>query len=159
MTHIDTGTLGAKVQSWRKDNPRNLLKRMIEESPKKSKDKLLREFNDYVRSPAGMEYLDAIIEYWFSNNWHSLAEKPDIKGAAAAREARTAQFKSTIKTRAVEMVFLDFNMPNGKALRDCTGAECKRAGGWFAKIAAKIKPAEKVGNVLSEQDLRNLFQQ
>lgn len=157
MTHIDTGTLGAKVQSWRKDNPRNLLKRMIEESPKKSKDRLLQEFSDYVRSAAGMEYLDAIVEYWFSNNWHSLAEKRDIKITTATTKARTEAFKSTIKERAVQMVLLDLTMPNGKILRNCTGRDCKKAGGWFARIAEKVRPAEKVGHVLSENDLRNLF--
>lgn len=158
MTHLDTGTLGAKVQSWRKDNPRSLLKRMMEESPRASKEKILREFSDYVRSEAGVDYLDTIIEYWFSNNWHSLAEKPEsLLARIAERKTKTESLKETIKKRAVQMVLLDLTMPNGKALRYCTGRDCAKAGGWFTRIAKKIGAAGVVGKVLSEADVKSLF--
>lgn len=43
-----------------------------------------------------------------------------------------------------------------KALRDNTGKDCAKAGGWFAALAKRVKPNEKVGSVLSEAQLQKL---
>jgi hypothetical protein len=48
-------------------------------------------------------------------------------------------------------------LPNGKLLRNCTGSDCKRFGGWYQRLAAKVRPRKLVGNVLSEQDVRKLY--
>lgn len=41
--------------------------------------------------------------------------------------------------------------------RDCTGAYVKKAGGWFTKLAEKMKPRQKVGEVFTEEDLQKLW--
>lgn len=153
MTTLETGVYGAKVQSWKRASPRDLLKRLIDENPNSSKEDLLKKFSDKVTK----NHLDAIIEYWFANNYNSLTER---KAPAPSREQKRAiveQRKSEIKARAVNMVFLDLVLPNGKPLRDCTGKDCAKAGGLFAKIANKIKPNEIVGKVLSETEVRKLY--
>jgi hypothetical protein len=48
-------------------------------------------------------------------------------------------------------------MPNGKMLKDSTGAECASAGGWYTKISSRVAPEEVVGNVLSEEQLRKIL--
>ena len=48
-------------------------------------------------------------------------------------------------------------MPNGKPLRECTGKDCAKAGGWLSKLAKKVKPNQKVGDVLSEAQVKRLF--
>lgn len=159
MESVATGVYGAKVQSWRRSNPRDLLKRMIDEMPGADKSALLSVWRDLIRQPDNEDHLDAIIEYWFSNNYHSLVDQPRSRLPATKAQHRAAVSATTavIKERATRMVLLDMVMPNGKALRDCTGRDCQRVGGWLSKIAAKIKPGEKVGAKLSEAQVRRLF--
>lgn len=157
MTQLDTGTYGAKVQSWRRANPRDLLKRLIDESPKAGKESLFKTFRDQLRGTDGEEFLDSVIEYWFANNYHSLTERtaPD----RAAKRATVDEIKGKVKARIqqeAKIILLDMVLPNGKPLRDCTGKECAKAGGWLTKVAGKVKPNELVGAVLSEAQVRKL---
>jgi hypothetical protein len=45
--------------------------------------------------------------------------------------------------------------------RDCTGEDCAKLGpamgAWLSRIAAEVKPRQKVGDVLSEDRVRELF--
>ena len=159
---VDTGTYGAKRQSSRKANPRDILLKLMEEHKSTSEKDLRRLFTDKVIEDH--DQLDAIIEYWFANNYRSLVAKkietPETKATAvAARSARVAAVKAEIKVRAARMVLLDMVMPNGKALRDSTGKDCANAGGWLAKIAKAIKPTQIVGKALSEAQVRKFFSQ
>lgn len=160
MTELNTGTYGAKRQSYRKASPRDLLKRLIEENARYSEKKLQNLFSATVREDE--EQLDAIIEYWFANNYRSLVHKPpaspSVKAAKVAeRTARVEVAKTIIKANATRMVLLDFVLPNGKPLRDATGKDCAKAGGWLSKIAASVKPGQKVGDVLSEAQVKKIF--
>ena len=65
-----------------------------------------------------------------------------------------AVFHERVREAAVKL--LDLSMPNGKPLRDCTGSDCKKFGGWLGKIAAKVGARQKVGSVLSEAQVRKL---
>lgn len=154
MTALDTGTYGAKRQSWRRSNPRDLLVSIIDANPSAPEATILKSFEDAVSSDLDM--LAVVVEYWFANNYRSLVRKPPANKSAQKR-AESAVTK-LIKARAVQMVLLDMTMPNGKPLKDCTGNDCARAGGWLAKIAQKIKPTERVGQVLSEKQVRSLYQ-
>lgn len=159
MTSLDTGTYGAKRQSFRKASPRDLLKRLMEENSRASEQKLQAMFADKVRSDD--DYIDAIIEYWFANNYRSLVSKPEAPAqkqrAVAERAARVEVIKEKIKIAATRIVLLDITMPNGKALRDCTGKDCAKAGGWLSKIAKSIKTTDVVGKVMSESAVQKIF--
>lgn len=72
--------------------------------------------------------------------------------SAAVRAAVFAEMKA--KVRGV--VLLDLPMPNGKLLREATGAECAKAGGFYAEIAKAIKPTQVVDRHLREADLQNI---
>jgi hypothetical protein len=52
---------------------------------------------------------------------------------------------------------LDFIMPNGKALRDCSGAECRAAGGWLTAIADRIGDNAIVGAKLGEAEVAAIY--
>lgn len=156
MTHVDTGVYGAKVQSWRVANPRALLKEIIDKNPRASRETILASFSEKVR--ANEEMLETVIEAWGANNYNSL-----IKQDAHNPLARRAQVEE-IKAAAVKrirqeaaIILMDMQMPTGKRLRDCNAVECKKAGGWHIKIAAKLKPGQTVGSVFSESQLRKLF--
>ena len=160
MTSLDTGTYGAKVQSWRRANPRDLLKRLIEENPGVAKAELFKTFRDQIRGDDGEEFLDSIVEYWFANNYHSLIEHPAPQLAAnkAEKQTKIAEIKEKIKTRVrQEAIFLlDTALPHGKTLRNSTFGECAKIGGALSKIASKGRPGQIVGNVLSDTQLRKL---
>lgn len=170
MTHIDTGIYGAKVQSWAAKNPRDVLKRLIDDNPDSDKGTVFNLFLDEVRSEDAEEYLVVVIEYWFANNYNSLAQTPDHKRIMskelfAERQARVEAVKSKIKSsiqKQAQILLLDMMMPNGKTLGECTGRECtglgNKVGGWLACVAAELKADERVVDVLSEDQLREFYE-
>lgn len=74
MTMIDTGTYGAKVQSWRAKNPRDLLMKLLNENPGVDKAQALALLWENLQTKRGKEYLFTIVEYWNSNNYDSLVK-------------------------------------------------------------------------------------
>jgi hypothetical protein len=170
MTNLDTGYTGAKVQSWNRANPRDLLKKLLEaHGDRDDKDKMLKLFYEKLEE-ADKAYTDAIVEYWFTNNYNSLTAERVIRDPAsrAARQktetAVAGQMKSELREKiigAANLMLLALVLPNGKKLADCTGRECralsKKTGSWLKKIADKIKPDERVGDRLSEADVRKLY--
>lgn len=163
MSMIDVGTYGAKRQSMKRGSPRDLLKRLIEENSGLGEPDILKLFRSEVLDNPDM--VDAIVEYWYANNYRSLTIRPvasEVKTKARVEaKVQTAKrvevLTQVVKARAQRMVLLDWVMPSGKPLRDSTGKDCAKAGGWLAKIAAKIKPNEIVGKALSEAQVRKLL--
>lgn len=163
---IQIGTKGAKVQSWKSANPREMLVRMMDESPGTSRETLLEEFRGEVRKRGNDSYLDVIIDYWFANNFYSLtADRPERKAEARAQKADQVEtIKTKLKAKIVEearVILLDLMMPNGRRLAECTGAECgrmsKRVGTWLSNIAGAVRPSEVVGDVLDEAAVRRFY--
>lgn len=157
MTDMSTGVYGAKVQSWRRANPRNLLRCLMEENPKSGKDEIFRKFRSELKGRNRDDLISSIVEYWLTNNYHSLI--PKDKTSREKRRSDIDQMKSSMKVNAVKMVLMDLPMFNGKRLRDCTGKDCRKAGGWLTKIASMINAKDIVGQVMSESDLRRIFKE
>lgn len=159
MPELNTGTYGAKVQSWRAANPRDLLKGIRADNPRADKPRLLSLFEDKVMASTPA-YLSAIIEYWFSNNYASLVERSSAARAEGVAQRERIEgnmrlgVKAAIKREA--MILLSTMLPNGKALRDTTFGECAKMGGVLSRIATKGKPKQIVGTVLSDAELRGL---
>lgn len=168
---LETGIQGNKRQSWSKANPRDLLARIIDANPHGSRSEWYSELRDTLLSEEGADYLNTVIEYWFSNNLNSI-DRPKPAPRPAVDRAEKAAKSEAMKKAAVsvaekhvellveekvERILLDLEMPTGKTLRDSTGAECAKAGGWFQKIASHVKPNQKVGKVLSEDQVRGLW--
>lgn len=157
---LQTGKYGAKVQSWKRANPRDLLKAIIEQNPKVSERKLLAVFAS--RAKDDEDLIDTIIEYWFVNNSRSIMNPAERQQRlaiarterAVATAAAVKSAKSRIEALAAAMT-LAFVMPNGKQLRECTGIEVGAWGRVGAKIA-KIVGKRKVGDVLSDAQLKKL---
>ncbi|MBS9476190.1 hypothetical protein [Ancylobacter radicis] len=70
--------------------------------------------------------------------------------------ARTAAAYERMKADLRAVVLLNLVLPNGKALRDATGAECAQAGGFFEAVGRAIKPQQVVDRHLTEADLQNI---
>jgi len=130
---------------------------MMDENPDDDGVRLMRRFSLAVVDNPDM--IDSIIEYWFSNNYRSLTFIPHADQKEKAALVRNAE--QIIKSRMETLVLLDMVLPNGKKLRDATGAECARfapkVGKLLKKVAEKVRPTQIVGEVLSEGQLKKLY--
>jgi len=157
-TAIDFGTTGAKRATWRRANPRELLARIITENREKSAQAWRDLFWHEIGEDGQM--LRAIAEYWLDHNLRSLTDDNRDRDRTARRTA-IQDAKTQVMERIGEqakIVLLDLVMPNGKTLADCTGADCRRFGGVFSQIAQKVPARQLVGAVLSETQVRRLWQ-
>lgn len=84
---------------------------------------------------------------------NTIAQRRKQRQESAARSATLAE---TLKTSIRNVILLDLVMPNGKALRHATGAECARAGGFYAEIAKHLKPTQVVDKHMSEANLQDI---
>ncbi len=90
-----------------------------------------------------------------------LNSPPPVHTAAKSYRPKFDPEKQRVMVREVKQTiarnFLTMVMPNGKELRDCTGRDCSRMGGWFTRIAEHVKPSQKVGNALTEEQVQKLM--
>jgi hypothetical protein len=57
----------------------------------------------------------------------------------------------------VAVILLETMAPNGKLLGECSGQECAGFGSWYTAIARRVAPTAIVGKVLSEAEVRNIY--
>jgi hypothetical protein len=144
------------------DNPHDI------EDRKAVKDQFLQ----FMDSAAGAQYRKTAYLYWFENNYRSMLPdhpEPDKEialrierkvAAQAVREKTAAELthrvEKAIETKA-QIILLDLVMPNGKTLRESNRTDCKQAGGWYMKLADRLKGKQTVGDVWQEADVRKLL--
>jgi hypothetical protein len=157
--HIETpGVRGHTRSTWRDETHlRGVLLRLITEHPDASREELEELYL------AKTEMVPALVEEAlrraFDNDMDQIQKPPRRRPrpSAADVEAAKAAVHETVE-RIKEVVLLDLVQPNGKKLRDCTGADVRafeaQMPSWFKAIAAKVKPEEIVGEVLSEAEVR-----
>jgi hypothetical protein len=181
MSLLEIGKTGASKQSWRSPGPRALLKTMLDEAKDPHNGKVL--FKDFLAAvlPESVrnafddddaaQRMTAIIEYWFTNNYasmiHAYPRPGDDKRTAVEKQKRAIKqqalreaVREKIQEKA-EILLLEWAMPNGKPVGDCTGKEIRQFGNkvapWVAKIAAKVTATQIVRDVLSETDVRKMW--
>lgn len=157
MTHMDLGQRGAKRQSWQRANPRAVLEALYRKHPDASEEELAAKFWDEIRSDDDVLKVIAL-DYWFPNNYRSMIVPPASPPRTRMRVAAAAvqkQVEAGIQKQA-RLLLMDLLMPNGKTLSECTGRDCQRFGGWLKKISTRVKPRQKVGDVLTETDLQSM---
>jgi hypothetical protein len=74
---------------------------------------------------------------------------------AVEREAREQAIRAEVD-RTVDYLkthLLELGMSNGKPLGDCLGSEVAEFGRGFARIAERVAPDQKVGDVMTNADL------
>lgn len=165
MEGMDLGSTGAKRQTWRNPSPREILRRLLEEYPNETEESTKSRMEDIIL--ADKKLMSVVIEYWFTNNYRSLTRpRPappsleDQQDKKRARERAKDQIKDRIKQEA-KVMLLCLMLPHGKTLANSTGAECSSLaatiGPWLSKIAAEVGDDKLVGEVLTEDRVRQLF--
>lgn len=79
-----------------------------------------------------------------------------IRRGRAESAARSPAMLAALQAKVCEVLLLDLVMPNGKKLRDSTGADCARAGGFYAEVSKHIKPTQVVDKHLTEANLQDI---
>jgi hypothetical protein len=161
--HFDTGTYGAKRQSFHDASPRGLLEKVVKKNPKADEESLEEAHWDLmVKQPNFLEFAKAIHAYWFAPNLRSLTRTTDQQRRAHREERQTEAAAASATAEEVfaqtkRLVLLDLIMPNGKPLRDQTSKDLIKGNGFTKKLADKLKPGQTVGQVFSEDQVRKMW--
>lgn len=160
---VTPGQTGAKRQSWRRSNPREVLKRLIDNDPSLTEAEASDACWQIVHKNS--EQMATIFEYWFANNYRSLVHpaprKPRPVRTPAQRAVLTSQIREQIERKIEErarIVLLEMILPTGKQLRDSTREELIACGGWLVRVAERLDPDQTVGEAgLSEDDIAEAY--
>lgn len=142
----------------------SMISAIIKDNAAKSRTAQEEIFRKMILTDGYQDYFDAIIHLCFSLQYkyaYNAVFPPTM--ADLDIHAKRHREESAREDRAVDIAksviaarLLDCMMPNGKTLRQCTGAECIRVGGFFTKIGEKIGRDEIVGEAMTEADLQSL---
>jgi hypothetical protein len=166
MSFVEEGVTGAFRATWRKGNPRSLLRTIMDNNPTADEARIHQLFWQEIEDDKDL--LRACVEYWLDNNYRSLTSEirpssPRPRTSAASSRPPAADIKiikDQVKKRVeleARTVLLDWLMPNEKPLRECTGADCASMGGWLAQLAKKVPVKKTVGAILSEKEVAAIF--
>ena len=166
MTHTNTITARAPRRRQERENPLGLFISIIRQAPKSDQATHRRQLRGLLLSPGYEDFLDAVIDEWQRIKYstaHRAAAPPTLKEIKSRAEVRKQEISRELvaveKAKALigERLF-NMIMPNGKALRECTGAECVQFGGYFIKIGKAVGAKEIVGNVMASGDITSLLE-
>jgi len=160
MANLDYGTYGAKRATWREANPRKRLVKIIENNDGADEKIWREEFWEEIKKDRSEKGdLRACIEYWLDLNINALTgrstrKKSRSKAARQQLQAEVDEIRQEIRT---SLMFLNLVCPNGKQLRHCTGADCKKFGGWYLTLAKHVPAKKEVGTQLTEQQVGEIW--
>lgn len=148
MAFSESGYCGAKITSWdeAKNGPhhRAFFRKMVETHSGLSREALFIKVLEELAVGANDQPMASIVKYWFINQWNAwVYERTNPARSAKARKAVLEKGVRKVAVKIRNIVLLDLILPTGKVLRHANGKDCAKAGGFFAKIAAKIKPDRK----------------
>jgi len=143
-------------------SPSDLLLRIHHRFPGETKEQNRERFIE--RSLENDDILREVLASWHSLNYRSLMggkpsrpTTPKSPEDKAKQDEAVQQIAETAKANLTKIVLLDLVQPNGKKLRDCTGAYCAKVGGWLTNIAIATPRTSLVGSVLSEEEVESIL--
>jgi hypothetical protein len=163
MTHVEIGVTGAKRSSVEEYNPLALLQSLMEKNPTAGESKLLQLFTEEVmdgEEPNPM--LQVVIGYTFANLMKRLREKRPVQVTEASVARRAAVINQAraglarVVNKKAQELLMEMVMPNGKLLRDCRFSYTAKLGGFLGHISQGQNPRQTVGQVFTEEQLREL---
>jgi len=157
VENFNLGVYGAKRQTWTEGSPRNVLLKLKKKYPQHSTENLAELLADWAQNHR--KGLLAICIYWTQRNLISLEKHQQTAEEKKQLNKLINKNAKKYKTQIRKVVLMDLIMPNGKLLRDCTGTQCIRFGGWFTCIGKKVGGKSTVGSKLSETDLWKFYKQ
>jgi hypothetical protein len=170
---MNLGKHGATQQGWARDNIRQICREIQNEHPKAQQKELAellseRLAGDYDARKAAATYIIANVllaqEGYEKRN--PSPDEPTLKPAprsvitpeqAAKRKQDVEAMAETIRHQIAKISLLNLEMPNGKRMRYCTGAEMIRFGGKYMSIGKKVGKTKTVGQCMDETTLHKIL--
>lgn len=137
-------------------NPRDLVVELVKKHPEMDRKALFDAFRSALED-AGDDYRRAVEWYFFVNMYDYLVTSRNRRADPVERANAKTLEREHIGSIKAQIVMLNLTMPNGKAMRDCTGAEMAKFGNRYQKIAERVGKAKLVGAVLDEDAVRKIM--
>lgn len=138
-----TAIYAATAATWEPNNPRVVLRGIIEASPSASEEEVVEKL--ILRMKKSPALSRAVCTYFVRNALRQ--SKSKIVGSGS---------KVDIKERA-RILIANMQLPSGKLLLDSTGREVATFGDWGKAIAKGLKPDQKVSEVYKIDDLVKMW--
>jgi hypothetical protein len=160
---LNPGQTGAKRQSWERYNPRDVLRDVIRSRPRASEAEIREATWEIIRNER--EYLPAIFDYWFTNNYRQFFVDEVAEHSTAIQEVISKRPRASNQPSRDEVeqekeklrpILMDQVLSTGKPLRSATFGECAAESGWLREVAKQGPPNALVGRRLTERQLWNL---
>lgn len=153
--HADNSMVGASFLSKRSaENARQMLLALADANKGVSKDDLFKLFRAELEADTGYQ---RAVDWYFFVNFYSY-EFTNRSGNLRAQSAEARQHKQEIVNIIhQQLVLLDLTMPNGKPMKECSGAEMAKFGSRFQKVAERVGKTKTVGSVLSEEQVKTIL--
>lgn len=136
-------------------NPFETVYSLVDDNPGADKQSLFAQFNDHAGDDPELQ---RAVNYWFFCNAHSYATTSRNRRADVEKRREAKVHQEVLAEKFVtQIVVLDLTMPNGKAMRDCTGAEMAKFGNRFQKLAERVGKTKTVGSVLNEDQVKEIM--
>jgi hypothetical protein len=112
--------------------------------------KLLIRSNPQCQDPVYEHYASAMLRSFLRT------KSAYLNNENRAKDARDKKVQEATEKK-VRLALLLMVMPNGKLMRDCTGGEMAMFGKGYVRIAERVGPDRKVGDVLGEDEVYRLM--
>lgn len=137
-------------------NPRDLVVELVKKNPDRDRKELFNSFRETL-DEAGDDYRRAVEWYFFVNMYDYLVTSRRTPADPMERAQAKAKQTEMVESIKAQIVLLDLTMPNGKAMKDCTGGEMSKFGNRFQRIAEKVGKTKLVGAVLNEEQVKAIM--
>lgn len=153
------GQRGATRQSWSRSSIRAVIFELQTDNPLVDHDALVKLLAERMRDDddaliAAADYAVTAAENAQDGYSRGGARRRRSPQESARERAEIAAAVENIKS---QILLLNLEMPNGKRMRYCTGAEMAKFGKAYERIAKKVGSTKMVASVLSEAQVRALM--
>lgn len=130
----------------------DIVKKAIERDPEGTREEQFEVFRSLLKKDTEREALF----YFFVNMRSYFVTNRSIRDPMQRAQAKQQQ-EDMVESIKAQIMLLDLTMPNGKPMKDCTGAEMSKFGNRYQRIAEKVGKAKLVGAVLNEEQVRGIL--
>ena len=155
---MQLGYRGATRQTWKGDPLRTAVLQLRKDHPHASPDDINKYLAELAREDDDL--LVALAEYGGTNTQIAIEAQERrlaMRPTPQARQERQIDEHKMIASIQSQIMLLNLEMPNGKRMRYCTGAEMEQFGQAYRRIARKVGKTKRVGQVLDEKGVKALM--
>lgn len=159
MGNLDLGITAANRQNWQENDARVIFLSILETAPDLDDEKeIQRRFREAAMTP---RTIDSIKDYFSHQHYRNFKqtlerqrESPEARMRRAAKQQKVERDFDAAIQREAQRLLLDWIMPNGKNLGDCTADEARGVSAWIDRLCENLKGDDVIREHRSEDDAR-----